>query len=74
MLKLLVKNWFLNLGYSHPISIEVPIGIEIKVEKNVVIIITGFDKELVGHLAATIRETLEIVTSGEPVVKGVCDT
>lgn len=45
----------LNLGYSHPISIEVPIGIEIKVEKNVVITITGFDKELVGQLAATIR-------------------
>ncbi|CAN0320160.1 unnamed protein product [Ascophyllum nodosum] len=49
------KNLVLNLGYSHPISIEVPIGIEIKVEKNVVIIITGFDKELVGQLAATIR-------------------
>nr|YP_005090141.1 50S ribosomal protein L6 [Fucus vesiculosus]AVZ00661.1 50S ribosomal protein L6 [Fucus spiralis]CAX12527.1 50S ribosomal protein L6 [Fucus vesiculosus] len=49
------NNLVLNLGYSHPISIEVPIGIEIKVEKNVVITITGFDKELVGQLAATIR-------------------
>ena len=46
----------LNLGYSHPIIISIPLGIEIKVEKNVGIIITGFDKELVGQLAATIRE------------------
>ena len=46
----------LNLGYSHPILISIPVGIEIKVEKNVGIIITGFDKELVGQLAATIRE------------------
>ena len=46
----------LNLGYSHPILISIPVGIEIKVEKNVGIVITGFDKELVGQLAATIRE------------------
>ena len=45
----------LNLGYSHPISISIPMGIDIKVEKNIVIIITGFDKELVGQLAARIR-------------------
>ena len=49
-------NLILNLGYSHPISIVIPKGIEIKVEKNVVITITGFDKELVGQLAATIRQ------------------
>ena len=45
----------LNLGYSHPIIIAIPSGIDIKVEKNVGLIITGFDKELVGQLAATIR-------------------
>nr|YP_009505171.1 50S ribosomal protein L6 [Endarachne binghamiae]AXC47126.1 50S ribosomal protein L6 [Endarachne binghamiae] len=50
------KDLVLNLGYSHPILITIPLGIEIKVEKNVGIIITGFDKELVGQLAATIRE------------------
>ena len=49
------KNLVLNLGYSHPVIIEIPLGIEIKVEKNVGIIITGFDKELVGQIAATIR-------------------
>nr|YP_011007264.1 50S ribosomal protein L6 [Scytothamnus australis]WAM64693.1 50S ribosomal protein L6 [Scytothamnus australis] len=49
------KDLILNLGYSHPVLIEIPTGIDIKVEKNVGIIITGFDKELVGQLAATIR-------------------
>nr|YP_011006700.1 50S ribosomal protein L6 [Hedophyllum nigripes]QWK44006.1 ribosomal protein L6 [Arthrothamnus bifidus]WAM63845.1 50S ribosomal protein L6 [Hedophyllum nigripes] len=49
------KDLVLNLGYSHPVLIAIPLGIEIKVEKNVGIIITGFDNELVGQLAATIR-------------------
>nr|YP_009828352.1 ribosomal protein L6 [Sargassum fusiforme]QHN51319.1 ribsomal protein L6 [Sargassum fusiforme]QJC13569.1 ribosomal protein L6 [Sargassum fusiforme] len=48
-------NLILNLGYSHPISIPIPVGIDIKIEKNIVITITGFDKELVGQLGATIR-------------------
>jgi large subunit ribosomal protein L6 len=45
----------LNLGYSHPVIIPIPIGIEISVESNVNILITGIDKEVVGQLAATIR-------------------
>jgi len=49
------KELILNVGYSHQVIITIPIGIDIKVEKNVGIIITGFDKELVGQLAATIR-------------------
>jgi len=49
------KELVLNLGYSHPVLITIPLGIDIKVEKNTGIIITGFDKELVGQLAATIR-------------------
>jgi large subunit ribosomal protein L6 len=44
----------LNLGYSHPIEIEAPQGIELKVEKNT-IIISGIDKQLVGETAAIIR-------------------
>lgn len=44
----------LNLGYSHPIEIEAPKGIEFKVEKNT-IIISGIDKQLVGEIAANIR-------------------
>ena len=44
----------LNLGYSHPVSVQAPLGISFKVEKNV-IKVSGIDKELVGHVAATIR-------------------
>lgn len=50
------NNLVLNLGFSHPVNIVIPTGIEIKVEKNTLITITGFDKELVGQLAATVRE------------------
>lgn len=44
----------LNLGYSHPINMEVPQGIEVAVEKTR-IIISGFDKQKVGQFAANIR-------------------
>lgn len=45
----------LNLGYSHPIEMEVPKGLEAKIEKNV-ITITGSDRQLVGQFAAVVRE------------------
>ncbi|KKS01536.1 MAG: 50S ribosomal protein L6 [Candidatus Yanofskybacteria bacterium GW2011_GWA2_41_22] len=44
----------LNLGYSHPITITAPEGVSFKVEKNV-IKVSGFNKELVGEVAADIR-------------------
>lgn len=44
----------LNLGFSHPIEIETPKGIEFKVEKNT-ITVSGVDKQLVGEVAANIR-------------------
>ena len=44
----------LNLGYSHPISIKIPEGINIKVEKSV-IKIEGMDKESIGHFAAEVK-------------------
>lgn len=44
----------LNLGYSHPIDYKLPQGITAKVNKNV-IDLTGFDKELVGFVAAKVR-------------------
>lgn len=44
----------LNLGYSHPIDYKLPTGISAKVTKNV-IDLTGFDKELVGFVAAKVR-------------------
>ncbi len=44
----------LQLGFSHPINFEIPEGIEIKVEKNL-IHISGTDKQQVGQVAAKIR-------------------
>ncbi len=49
------KKLVLNVGYSHPIYIEAPEGIEFKVEKNV-IAISGINKELVGQIAADDKE------------------
>lgn len=45
----------LKLGFSHPVKIKQPEGIKFAVEKNIVSI-SGFDKELVGQLAAKIRK------------------
>ena len=45
----------LNVGYSHPVVFEAPKDIEIKVEANTNIIISGPDKEKVGLLASQIR-------------------
>jgi large subunit ribosomal protein L6 len=45
----------MSLGYSHPIEMEAPEGVEVKVEKNVVTI-SGIDKQQVGQFAAVVRE------------------
>lgn len=45
----------LQLGYSHPIVFAPPQGIQVAVEGNVNITVTGIDKELVGKVAAKIR-------------------
>lgn len=51
------KNYItLALGYSHEIKYAIPAGIEVKCEKPTSIAITGFDKKLVGQVAAEIRE------------------
>lgn len=44
----------LALGYSHPVEIMVPKGLEVKVEKNV-LTVSGTDRQMVGQLAAKIR-------------------
>lgn len=49
------KKLELSLGYSHPINFPIPEGIEIKVEKQTNIQVTGASKELVGQVAAKIR-------------------
>ena len=49
------KNIVLNLGYSHPVNLEIPEGISIEVVKNTTINLKGCDKESVGLFAAQIR-------------------
>lgn len=49
------KKLELSLGYSHPINFAIPDGIEIKVEKQTNISVTGASRELVGQVAAKIR-------------------
>ena len=43
------------LGYSHPILFNIPNGIDIAVEKQTHITVTGVDRQLVGQVAANIR-------------------
>ncbi len=49
----------LNVGYSHPIVYEAPAGITIDVPDQNTVVVNGFDKELVGQVAAKIRSFRE---------------
>ncbi len=49
------KKLELSLGFSHPVIFDIPEGIEIKVDKQTAISITGASRELVGQVAAKIR-------------------
>ncbi|MCX6129073.1 MAG: 50S ribosomal protein L6 [Proteobacteria bacterium] len=49
------KGLNLSLGYSHPIFFEAVDGVELNVDKNTTIIVTGASKEDVGETAAKIR-------------------
>lgn len=53
--KLAGSKLVLSLGYSHEIEFVAPAGIEIKVEGTNVIIISGYDIQAVGQVAAVIR-------------------
>lgn len=50
------RNVILNLGYSHQITYPLPDGIDATIEKQTVISLKGADKELLGQVAANIRE------------------
>lgn len=51
------KNLILNVGYSHPVEVVPPEGISFEVEdRNRVIFVKGYDKALVGQVAADIRK------------------
>jgi large subunit ribosomal protein L6 len=49
------KSVVFNLGYSHPIEFAVPEGIQITVEKQTHLVVSGADKAKVGQVAADIR-------------------
>ncbi|MDO8557379.1 MAG: 50S ribosomal protein L6 [Candidatus Jorgensenbacteria bacterium] len=46
----------MSLGFSHPVKYKKPEGVSFEVEKNSIVKISGFDKALVGQVAAEIRE------------------
>jgi large subunit ribosomal protein L6 len=51
------KDLEMALGYSHPVSIEAPEGIEFEVPQPTEVIVRGIDKQLVGETAARIRKS-----------------
>ena len=50
------KSLELALGYSHPVSVEPPEGIEFEVPQPTEVVVRGIDKQLVGQVAADIRK------------------
>ena len=51
------RNLNLSVGFSHPVLIEAPEGIEFETPQPTDIIVRGIDKQLVGEMAARIRRT-----------------
>jgi len=49
------KKLVMQLGYSHPVEVMPPSGVEISVQANTKIAVTGIDKQAVGDTAAFIR-------------------
>ena len=47
----------LSVGYSHPVSVTAPEGIEFEVPAPTQVVVRGIDKQLVGEIAARIRRT-----------------
>ncbi len=49
------KEIVLNVGFSHPVNLEIPEGISVEVVKSV-ITLTGSDKDALGQFAANVRK------------------
>jgi large subunit ribosomal protein L6 len=49
------KQVIFALGYSHPVVFDIPPGIDIAVDKQTHVTVTGIDRQLVGQVAANIR-------------------
>jgi len=54
------KNLQIQIGYSHPVIVEPPEGIELQVEGVNKITVKGIDKQVVGEIAAEIRRIREV--------------
>jgi len=44
-----------TLGYSHPIELLLPDGVDLKIDKQTHLVLSGHDKQLIGQVAANIR-------------------
>jgi large subunit ribosomal protein L6 len=49
----------LALGYSHPVVFDIPKGIDVAIDKQTHIVVTGCDRQLVGQVAANLRRLRE---------------
>ena len=49
------KNLLLNLGFSHPVEMEVPEGLKVSCTGTNMIVVEGIDKQKVGEFAARVR-------------------
>jgi large subunit ribosomal protein L6 len=49
------KQIIFALGYSHAVVFDIPAGIEVGIDKQTHITVTGVDRQLVGQVAANIR-------------------
>ncbi|KAL5211038.1 hypothetical protein ABZP36_006661 [Zizania latifolia] len=46
----------MNLGFSHPVQMSVPEGLQVKVEENTRITVSGYDKSSIGQFAASVKK------------------
>jgi large subunit ribosomal protein L6 len=44
-----------TLGYSHPIEVLLPDGVDLKIDKQTHLVLSGYDRQLLGQVAANIR-------------------
>jgi len=44
-----------TLGYSHPIEVLLPPGVELKIDKQTHLVLSGYDRQMVGQVAANMR-------------------
>jgi large subunit ribosomal protein L6 len=49
------KQVHFALGYSHPVVFDIPNGIDVAIDKQTHVTVTGIDRQLVGQVAADIR-------------------